>query len=90
MREGLLDFITISHYLRNDFPLPVAEYRRLLPDGFPLYASIEVEPDADRYRQIAAELWADGADGIMLFNFFTCREGGKEPPFEVISELGRA
>ena len=30
-KEGLIDFVVISHYLRNDFPLPVAEYRRLLP-----------------------------------------------------------
>lgn len=89
VREGLLDFVTVSHYLRNDFPLPVAEYRRLLPDGFPLYASIEVEPGPERYRQIAAELWAAGVDGLMLFNFFTWREGGNEPPFGVIGELGR-
>lgn len=53
----------------------------------PLYASIEVEQEADRYLPIARQLWRDGADGIMLFNFFTWRESGREPPFEVIPKL---
>jgi hypothetical protein len=86
----MLDFVIISHYLRNDFPLPVAEYRRLLPPDLPLYASIEVEGAPDAYRRIARRLWRDGVDGIMLFNFFTAREGGKEPPFELLNELGDA
>ncbi|MBI4605475.1 MAG: hypothetical protein HY721_26210 [Planctomycetes bacterium] len=89
-REGLVDFVTASHFLHNDFPLPVAEHRRLLPTGLSLYASIEVEPSADAYRRIALRLWADGADGLMLFNFFTSREERPpaEPPFEVLRELG--
>ena len=53
----------------------------------PLYASIEVEQEADRYLPIARKLWQDGADGIMLFNFFTWREAGREPPFEIIPKL---
>ncbi len=87
-REGLVDFITISHYLRNDFPLPVADYKPLFPQDMPLYASIEVARDADTYRRIARRLWDEGADGIMLFNFFTTRESGREPPFELLNELG--
>ena len=86
--EGLLDFVVVSHYLRNDFPLPVREYRALLPDGFPLYASIEVAPDADTYRGIAKHIWQEEADGILLFNFFTKREASKEPPFHIIREIG--
>lgn len=89
-QQRMLDFVIISHYLRNDFPLPVAEYRRLLPPDMPLYASIEVEGTPDAYRRIARRLWRDGVDGIMLFNFFTAREGGKEPPFELLNELGDA
>jgi hypothetical protein len=87
-REGLIDFVVASHYLKNNFPLPLADYRAVLPDDMPLYGSIEVEPQADTYRVIARQLWRDGADGIMLFNFFTTREGGKEPPFEIIRDLG--
>lgn len=87
-REGLIDIVVVSHYLRNDFPLPIGEYRALLPADTPIYGSIEVEPSADTYRSIASQLRKDGADGIMLFNFFTTRESGKEPPFEVAKEIG--
>ncbi len=74
--------------MRNDFPLPIAEFRQRLPATLPVYASIEVEPDRADYRRIARQLWADGVDGIHLFNFFTTREGGKEPPFDLLKELG--
>jgi hypothetical protein len=87
-KENLIDFVVVSHYLRNDFPLPVADYRGLFPPTLPVYASIEVAPDATTYREIARQLWRDGADGIYLFNFFTTRERGKEPPFELLRELG--
>jgi hypothetical protein len=87
-RDGLLDMMVASHYLRNDFPLPIGEYRQLLPDNVPLYGSIEVEPTAADYRRVARQLWSDGVDGIMMFNFFTCREGGKEPEFALLRELG--
>ena len=87
-KEGLVDFLVISHYLRNDFALPVQEFRKLMPASMPLYASIEVEPYPDNYRNIARQLWQDGTDGILLFNFFTGRENGREPPFELLNELG--
>jgi hypothetical protein len=87
-REGMLDFVIISHYLRNDYPLPVAEYRKLLPESLPIYASIEYERDPDEYRRIAKQLWRDGVDGIMLFNFFAAREGNRQPPLELLDELG--
>ena len=84
----MLDFVTVSHYLRNDFALPVADYRKLLPEKMPLYGSIEVEDKPNEYRRIARRLWKDHVDGIMVFNFFTTREGGKEPPFEILKEIG--
>lgn len=85
--EGLIDFLIASHYLRNDFPLPVKEYRDRMPRGMPLYASIEVEPKADTYRTFARQLYAEGVDGLMLFNYFTRRESGNEPDFELVREL---
>ena len=88
VEEDLLDIVVVSHYLRNDFPLPVTEYRDMVPDDIPIYASIEFERDADVYREIARKLWADGVDGIMLFNFPAAREGGRKPPFQLLSELG--
>jgi hypothetical protein len=87
-REGLVDFVVVSHYLHNNFPLPVKEYRRLLPGNMPLYASIEVEPKAETYRSIARQLYQDGVDGLMMFNYFTCRQLGVEPDFSVLKELG--
>ncbi len=86
--EKLLDFVVVSHYLRNDFQLPVKEYQELLPENYPLYASIEVAKEPKTYYEIARQLWRDGVDGILLFNFFTTRERGVEPPFEIIPSLG--
>ena len=98
--EGLIDFVTISHFLSEGklaherFPLPVAEYRKLLPTQMPLYGSVSVsgafhkERTNDVYRKVALRLWQDGADGIMLFNFFACRKRRVEPPFELLNELG--
>ncbi len=83
-KEGLLDFVVVSHYLHNNFTLPIKEYRRLLPRDLPLYASIEVERNADTYRSIARKLYDDGADGILMFNFFTSRK----PQYELLKELG--
>ncbi|NUM55626.1 MAG: hypothetical protein HUU46_18445 [Candidatus Hydrogenedentes bacterium] len=85
--EGLVDFIIVSHYLRNDFPLALKPYRESIPATMPLYASIEVEPDPNTYIEIAKHLKSEGADGISMFNFFTRRENGKEPPFEVLPKL---
>ena len=86
-KEELIDFIVVSHYLRNDFPLPIKEYRDLLPDSLPIYASVEVEKEDDSYRRIARHLYDEGVDGLMMFNYFTRREGGREPDFSLFKEL---
>ena len=86
-KEGLVDFIVVSHYLRNDFALPIKQYRSLMPKDMPIYASIEVEKTADKYRKIARQLYDDGVDGLMMFNYFTCREAGMEPDFSLLKEL---
>jgi len=88
VNEDLLDFIVVSHYLRNDFPLPIKQYRKAIPKNYPLYASIEVARDRESYRRIARQLWQDGVDGILVFNFFTSRHRGVEPPFDVLAEIG--
>jgi len=86
-QEGLIDFLIVSHYLRNDFPLKLEPFRAAMPESMPLYASIEVEPDTGTYRTIARQLRDEGADGVSMFNFFTGRESGKLPPFDVLPEL---
>ncbi|MCA9433837.1 MAG: hypothetical protein KC940_25170 [Candidatus Omnitrophica bacterium] len=89
-KEGLLDFMVVSHYLRNDYTLPIDEFRKIVPEGYPLYASIEVEPTREKFLEIARPLWEKHPDGIYLFNFFTSREGGREPPFDLLNQLGYA
>lgn len=84
--DELVDLVTVSHYLRNDARMPIGEFRALLPN-VPIYGSIEVEPEPETYRRLAGELWKDGVDGLLMFNFFTTRERGKEPPFQVLREL---
>jgi len=85
--NGSLDFLIVSHYLRNDFDLPIKQYRNMLPKGLPIYGSIEVEPKAERYRELAGNLHKAKVDGIYLFNYFTCRERGNEPDFDLAEEL---
>lgn len=86
--EGLLDFVTASHYLRNDYPIPIRAYRDLLPPEMPIYASIEYEKEEQPYRDYARQIYLDGADGIMLFNFFAHRQRGAQPPNHLLKELG--
>jgi YVTN family beta-propeller protein len=85
--DGLLDFVTVSHYLRNDYPLPIADYRRVLPEDLPIYASIEVEPTEARYMELADHLWKAGVDGIMVFNFFSTLERDQPQPFPVLAKI---
>ncbi|WP_147372202.1 family 16 glycoside hydrolase [Mariniphaga sediminis] len=87
-RDGILDVVIAAHYLHNNFQLPVDEYRQLLPGDVPVYASVEVEPTIEQYRNIAYPLWQKNVSGIYLFNFFTSREGGKTPPYKSIREMG--
>ncbi len=86
-REGLIDFVTVAHFLRNDFPLPISQYRDLLPEELPVYASVEVENKADAFRRIARQLYDDGADGLMMFNYFSSRGRNEEPNFSLFREL---
>lgn len=99
---GWIDFLAVSEWLFTADTLGLGEWRRRVP-GIPLYAGIQPEwrpsPGGPRcehclgaagYRKAARERWADGADGIYLFNFFTPREWPEplEPPWEVLAEIG--
>lgn len=85
--EGLIDFITVAHFLRNDFQLPIKEYRQLMPAQLPIYASLEVENSDDKFRSLARGLYDEGADGLMMFNYFSSRGRDEEPNFELFKEL---
>lgn len=86
-REELIDFVTVSHFLRNDFTLPVSKHRALMPADMPIYASVEVERTANDFRRIARQLYDDGADGLMMFNYFSSRGRDEEPDFALFREL---
>ena len=101
-RRGWIDFLTVSEWLFTAESLDLAEWKARVP-GIPIYAGIQPEsrpsPDerrcefclgSDGFRRIARRRWAEGADGIYLFNFFTTREWPQplEPPFEVLQEIG--
>jgi hypothetical protein len=100
-KNGWIDFLTVAEFLVVRYDLPVAPWKKLI-SNIPIYASIEVV-NADRsgprlgnlspeeYRRAARHLWADGADGIYLFNFFCPRDEedkSVEPPFELLRDLG--
>jgi hypothetical protein len=95
--NGWVDFVTVSEYLFERGDLPIAEWKQAIT-SVPVYGGIECTRGggaknlaADEYRAAAKKLWAAGADGVYLFNFFTSRELGPdayEPPFEVLEGLG--
>lgn len=95
--NGWVDFVSVSEFLHERGDLPIAEWKRAITN-VPVYGGIECTRGggeknltAEEYRAAAKKLWADGADGVYLFNFFTSREGGAEayePPFEVLQGLG--
>lgn len=101
-RKGWIDFLTVSEWLFTADTLDLKAWKAAVP-GIPIYGGIQPEwrpsPEgarcefclgAEGYRRAARQRWADGADGIYLFNFFTTREWPDplEPPWEVLREIG--
>lgn len=109
-QRGCLDFLTVGKFLQLVQALPVAEYQQAMP-GLPICASIDYvvggplldgyfhprDGTAEIYRGAAAALYAQGADGLTLFNMFAAQANGLDPagrdwnheePLEVLRELG--
>ena len=109
-RHGCLDFLTVGKFLQLVQALPVADYQRAMP-GLPVCASIDYviggplidgyfhprDGTAEIYRGAAAALYAQGAEGLTLFNMFAAQANGLDPagrdwnhdePLEVLRELG--
>ena len=97
-KNSWVDFLVVTEFFIERYDLPIAPWKELITE-VPIYGSIECTEGrgienwltSDKYRRAAKHLWADHADGIYLFNFFTSREKGedaREPPFEVLKELG--
>lgn len=110
-RRGYVDFLTVSRFLKLHYALPIAEYKRALP-GLPVCSTVEYiiggggahgvyiyprDGTAEAYRGAAAAHYAQGSDGIYLFNFYVTRGNGLDPsgrdwshtePVEVLREVG--
>ena len=75
---GLIDFLTVGHFLNEDPSMPVAKFiQDLGSHPIPVYVSV----DCGGYRPhrlhsygmkrgIASHIFAQGGDGIYLFNYF--------------------
>lgn len=109
-RRGALDFLTVGKFLQLVQALPIEDFKRAMP-GLPVCASIDYvvggplidgyfhprDGTAEIYRGAAAALYAQGADGLTLFNMFAAQANGLDPagrdwnheePLEVLRELG--
>lgn len=110
-RRGFLDFLTVSRFLQIYSMLPIAEYKSALP-GLPVHSTVEYivggrgahgvyiyprDGIAEVYRGVAAAHYAQGSDGLNLFNFYVTRGNGLDPqgrdwshtePVEVLKEIG--
>lgn len=109
-RRGYLDFLTVSHFLHLFFGLLIADFKSALP-GLAVYGCLDYivggpmidgylyarDATAEIYKGAAAALYAQGADGIYLFNMYVCRGNGPDPkrkdwshdePFQVLKVIG--
>lgn len=110
-RRGYLDFLTVGRFLKMHYALPIAEYKRALP-GLPVCSTLEYimgghgahgvyiyprDGITEAYRGAAAAHYAQGSDGIYLFNFYVTRGNGLDPsgrdwshtePVEALKEVG--
>jgi hypothetical protein len=95
MKNGWIDFVTVSRFLSVTYDLPIADWKKVITD-IPVYGCIEIVDKKTgaaltpkQYRRAARHSWDEGADGIYLFNFFVTRETPTtEPAFEVLKDLG--
>ncbi|MBW8325113.1 MAG: hypothetical protein K0M50_10155 [Prolixibacteraceae bacterium] len=90
VRQGLLDFITIGVHHNGNPELPVAKFKvDLSALDMPVYASIEdggynsrVPYSHGMFRGMASHIFAQGGEGIYLFNYFFGEYNGTLNPAE--------
>jgi len=89
--RGLIDFLTVAPFLSTEIDIPVDKFKAVC-GSVPVYAGLEYTigdrmMTREEMRATAALLYASGADGLYLFNYFTRWDVGLEPDFQLLSEL---
>lgn len=96
VREGLVDFVCPSDFLFVDPHLPVVDYARIVRGSkVKLLPSLHASPGrsagpatTENLRAIAHSYYAQGADGISLYNYYTSRERNFPENYQAIEEAG--
>jgi hypothetical protein len=89
----LLDFITPAPFLSCDYRIDFNEFRKSLSENpIPIYAGTDMNHSGrchtmESYRAWALSMYAQGADGLNLFNFPCWTEYLAEQPYDWIADL---
>lgn len=89
----LLDFITPAPFLSCDYHIDFDSFRKALSANLmPIYAGTDMNHSgrchtAESYRAWALSMYAQGADGLNLFNFPCWTEYLAEQPYDWIADL---
>ena len=90
-KQDLIDFLTVAPFLSTQPDIPVGEFREAC-GALPIYAGMEYTIGTrgmtrEEKRSTAALLYAAGADGIYLFNYFVMWDAGLDMDTGVLREL---
>jgi hypothetical protein len=87
----LVDLLTVAPFLSTETDIPVAEFKAAC-GSTPVYTGMEFtigtrQMTREEKRAAAALLYAAGADGMYLFNYFVAWDYGLQADTEVLPEL---
>jgi hypothetical protein len=90
-KDDLIDLLTIAPFLSTQPEMPVQEFKNAC-GNVPIYAGLEYTMGTrsmlrEQKRASAALLYAAGADGIYLFNYFVYWDAGLNADMDVLREL---
>ncbi len=90
-RKGLVDLLTVAPFLSTETDIPVGEFKTACA-SVPVYTGMEFtigtrQMTREEKRAAAALLYAAGADGLYLFNYFVAWDYGLQADTEVLPEL---
>jgi hypothetical protein len=87
----LVDLLTVAPFLSTETDIPVGEFKSACA-SVPVYTGMEFtigtrQMTREEKRAAAALLYAAGADGMYLFNYFVAWDYGLQADTEVLPEL---